>query len=44
MNLGVWFLSTNIAQLEAYKNTLKDKSKIAKVQAKIDELKAKESK
>lgn len=38
------FLSKDIAQLEAYKATLKDPKKIAKVDARIAELKAKEEK
>jgi hypothetical protein len=41
---GTFFFSERITQLEAFKATLKDPSEIAKVDAEIAELKAKEEK
>ena len=44
--MGQWgflFFSEKIAQLEAFKATLKDPAEIAKVDAEIAELKAKEA-
>lgn len=38
-----WFFSKDVAQLEAYKKTLKDEKEIERVQKRIDELKAKEN-
>lgn len=40
MTLGVWFLSKDITQLEAYKGILKDKyeKKVAKIDAKIEKI------
>ena len=40
MKLGVWFLSSDTTQLEAYKGILKDKyeKKVAKIDAKIEKI------
>ena len=40
MKLGIWFLSKDTTQLEAYKGLLKDKyeKKVAKIDAKIKKI------
>ena len=42
-HFGIMFFSEEIAQLEAFKKTLKDPVEIAKVDAQIQELKAKQA-
>lgn len=42
--LAFYFFSKEIAQLEAYRDTLKNESDRAEVQASIDRLKAEEAK
>lgn len=40
---GLFFFSEKLSQLEAFKKTLKDPAEIAKVDAEIAELKAKQA-
>jgi hypothetical protein len=40
-NFGFFFFSEKISQLEAFKSTLTDPAEIAKVDAEIEELRAK---